>query len=186
MGHMPSSLQAQVGQSGEILRSTRTKFPKELELRLGNRYVVDGRVTGFHQAVVVAGVKLPILITVRAVPLSRCRRLVFVTKSHGNTIVRIGPQLLDETILGLVLPLLGQKSAYGLPAGDELIAVAPHRVDRISEFHPIGIATIPSVFGEMDFARGRVSGKRWSQDDGRRRSHDDWFTRRTGGVAGSC
>ena len=65
-----------------------------LALRVLNRQIINGCKSKSHQAVVI---KLPILIAVRAKPVSRVV-MPFIGKAHGDTIFVVSPKLFDQAV----------------------------------------------------------------------------------------
>jgi hypothetical protein len=74
-------------------------------LRLVDREISNGRKAKSHQIIIV---ELPILIAVRAKPVSRIV-MRFVSKAHGNAIFVVSPKLLNQSIIEFFRPLAGQK-----------------------------------------------------------------------------
>ena len=71
----------------------------------------------------------------------------FVGEAHGNAIVVKGPNLLDEPVVELAVPLARQERLDGLAALEKLRAVPPAAIGCVGERDASGIARIPSVFG---------------------------------------
>jgi hypothetical protein len=85
---------------------TAPKRPMIRALRLVDREISNGCKAKSHQIIIV---ELPILIAVRAKPVSRIV-MRFVSKAHGNAIFVVSPKLLDQSKIELFRPLAGQKS----------------------------------------------------------------------------
>src|SRR4051812_21110740 len=102
-------------------------------LRLLNRKIVDTRMTGLHQPVLV---ELPVLIPIAAPPLPR-RIVTLIRKPHGNPRAVEHPQLLDQPVLQLTLPLPCQECNNRLAPIHKLRPVPPSTVDRVGERYPL-------------------------------------------------
>ena len=84
--------------------------PAVLSVALGDRQVVDARDAPAHVAL---RIELPVLVAVRAEPVSRIV-MPFVRKAHGDAVVVKRPQLLDEPVVELLAPLADQELLDGL------------------------------------------------------------------------
>src|SRR5271169_4476185 len=130
-----------------IRRTGRGSTPKELTLVFADRHVVDAGVPLSHQAMLA---EQPVLVTVSPIP---CAFAVapFVSEAHSDAIVGKGPKLLDESILGFLLPFAGQEFDDRRSALDELAPISPLAVDRIGRGHSRRIAGVPGVFRLTNF-----------------------------------
>src|SRR3954463_1400618 len=104
-----------------------------------DRLVVDAGKAHPHQAV---GTELPVLVAVRAVPVAGVVAPL-VGKAHGQSVLVAGPQLLDETVIQLLVPLAGEELDDLWPPLRELGPIAPAAVDRVSHCHPLRVAAVP-------------------------------------------
>ncbi len=135
--------------------------PEELALRLVDRDVVDRSVAVGHQTILV---ELPVLVAVRAEPPS-AGVVVLVREAHGDDVVRVRPDLLDEAVVELSLPLVGEERHDRGAALHECRAVAPPAVLAVGEGDPLGIAGVPRVLGGSGLDGGGLGGERgerWS------------------------
>src|SRR5262245_60636747 len=107
------------------------------------RQIVDAGDAQAHQAVLV---ELPVLVAIAAEPVAAVV-VPLISEAHGNAILAEGPDLLDQPIVELALPLAHQERLDGLAALKHLGAIAPAAVDRVGERDARGIACIPRVFG---------------------------------------
>src|SRR5271156_4942378 len=130
--------------------------PEILAVGFDNRQVVDAGDAPAHQAVLV---ELPELVAIGAEPLAAVV-MPFVGEAHRHAVVAKPPQLLDEPVVEFLVPFAGQERANGLPALDELDAIAPFAAYRISQRHPRRIAAIPGILGQTDFLHRRFRRER--------------------------
>src|SRR3954447_21953356 len=133
--------------------------PVEEALVLGDAQVVDAGVPAPHQPVVV---EFPVLVAVGAVPVPRVV-MALVGEAHGDAVALDGPQLLDQAVVQLALPLAGQEGHDLVPAVDELRPVAPLGVDGVGARDLLGIAGIPRVLGHAHLLDGGLvrEGREW-------------------------
>ena len=80
----------QVRQAGKVIRS-RTITPGELAILLADGHIIDAGFSAAHQAVVR---ELPVLIAMGTEILASFI-VPFILKTHGNSVVGIGPNFLD-------------------------------------------------------------------------------------------
>src|SRR6476661_8153566 len=133
-----------------------TEEPVIFALAVFDRQVVDAGDPPSHQALFV---ELPILVAITTKPVARIV-VPFICKAHGYPVVAKRPDLLDQPILQLANPL-----AYQECLENELGAVAPDAIHRISKRYFGGIARVPGVLGEARFLRGAFGCKgqqRWA------------------------
>ena len=110
----------QIRQPRVIIGATPQR-PMELALAFLDRHVVDAREPALHQAI---RTEFPVLVSIGAEPVAGVV-MPLIGVAHGNTIVGEGPQLLDQPVLKLLVPLAGQELPGFLAAMGELGAVAP-------------------------------------------------------------
>src|SRR5262245_66300887 len=103
-----------------------------------------------HQTVFV---ELPVLVAVRAEPVTRIV-VPFVGEAHGDPILLKRPELLDQSVVELTVPLAPQKGDDLLSADDELGSIAPAALRVVGERHPYGISGVPSILGQSDLLDG--------------------------------
>ncbi|CAG7645456.1 hypothetical protein SBRY_40161 [Actinacidiphila bryophytorum] len=130
--------------------------PVELALRLLDGEFVDGGVAVVHQAV---GVELPVLVAVSTEPVARIVA-VFVGEAHRDAVAVEGPQLLDEPVLQLLVPLAGEEGDDLVTAGGELRAVPPARVHGVGQGDLLRVAGVPAVFRQAGLLYGALPGER--------------------------
>src|SRR5215212_2107701 len=107
--------------------------------------VVDGGIAAAHQTVFV---ELPQLVAVAAPPLSM-NVPALVLEPDRDAVLRKTPEVLLQPIVPLPGPLASQKVPDGLPALEELVAVAPLGVLGVGEGDLVGIAGVPGVLGRL-------------------------------------
>src|SRR5437762_9204249 len=128
----------------------RAEIPVEEAVRLSNRDVVDARLAALRQAVLV---ELPLLVAMGAKP--ACRRIArLVDEADGDAVCGEGPDLLDEAVLELALPLAGEKGLDCRPPFEELRTISPPAVFRVCERDACGVAAVPCILGEPGLLRG--------------------------------
>jgi len=71
------------------------KRPMIFALRFLNWKIIDARESQPHQAIVV---ELPILVAIRAIPISRIV-VPLVGEPHGDAVIRERPQFLDQAVV---------------------------------------------------------------------------------------
>ena len=140
-----SPSQAKFAQTWVIVRPP-TKIPTESAIRLGDWVLVDTRDTPLHQPV---RRELPVFVAVGAKPMAAVV-VRFVREANRDAIAAHGPQLLDEAVVELFVPLPRQELHDGLAAGDELGPIPPGAVDRVGKRDPFRVAAVPGVLGEPD------------------------------------
>src|SRR5262249_14837757 len=84
----------------------------------------------------------------------------FVGETHGDAVVAERPDLLDQAVVELALPLARQECLDGGAALEDFGAVAPAAVGRVGERDASGITRVPGVFGEPRLLRRDLGGER--------------------------
>ena len=123
--------------------------------------VLDGKVVDAgdakpHQAVLV---ELPVFVAVAAVPIVAVI-VPFVGEAHGDAVFAERPELLDQAIVELAVPLALQEGLDLLAPVEKLGAVAPAAVHRVGQHHARGIARVPGVLGHAHLLGGGLGGER--------------------------
>src|SRR5262249_47078877 len=96
-----------------------------------------------------------------AAPPLAARVVALVLEAHGDPVAGERPQALAQRVVELALPLGGEKGDDRLATGDELVAVAPHGVDRVGAGGALRLARVPGVLGGLNLlARGRLVKRR--------------------------
>ena len=115
-----------------------------------DRQVVDAREAPPHEPGLV---ELPILVAVRAKPLTRVV-VPFVGKANRYSIRSEYPELLYQPIVELPDPFASEEGDNLFAALQEFSTVSPARVHRIRECEPGRVARIPSIFGQSNLFYG--------------------------------
>src|ERR1700741_3758350 len=115
-----------------------------------------------HQPV---AVELPVLVAERTKPAPGVV-VPLVGKAHGDAIVLKGPQLLDQSVVELAVPLATEKRHDLLSADDELGPVAPAALHAVGERDTLGVARIPAVLGRAHLLDRCVERERWQWGPG--------------------
>lgn len=141
-----------------LIRATPQR-PVIFARRLVDRQVVDAGNAASHVALIV---ELPVLVPVRTEPLPGVV-MPLIGKSDGNPVSMERPQLLDETVIQLLIAFTGQELHDGVTSGKKLRAVTPDTVRRIRQRHSLRVARVPGVFGHVDFLGCglRVEWRQW-------------------------
>src|SRR5882757_2540616 len=109
-------------------------------------------------------IEFPVLIAVTTEPLPAIV-MPFVGKPDRNAVHGKCPELFDQAVVEFASPLTAEKCLDCLPALDELGAISPAAIRRVSQCHTSRIARIPSVFGHANFLSSAVCAEwrqRWS------------------------
>src|SRR5258708_19876954 len=111
-------------------------------LSFGDRQIVDAGDAQSHQSVLV---EFPVFVPVAAKPMTAVV-VPLVGKTHGNSVLAKGPELLDQAIVELARPLARQKRLNGIAPLQEFGAVAPATVRGIGKRNASRVARVPRVF----------------------------------------
>ena len=103
--------------------------PAEQPIGLADRHVIDACFTTAHQAL---GVELPLLVTMRAIPVPGIV-VPFVLKPHGDAIVRDGPEFLYQTVIELPGPFAPQELDDCRPTLKKFGPIAPPAIFGMGE-----------------------------------------------------
>src|SRR5208283_676883 len=112
-----------------MIIGTAAQRPPVLALGLRDRQIIDARDPHSHQAVLV---EFPIFIAEAAKPMTAVV-MPLIGESHGDSIFRECPQLLDQTVVKLTRPFAREKRLDGVASLEELDAVPPAAVRRIGK-----------------------------------------------------
>src|SRR5215468_12528075 len=104
-----------------MIVGTAAERPVILAFALLNRQVVDAGDAQPHQAVLV---ELPVLVAVAAEPVAAVV-VPLIGEAHGDAVVAVGPELLDQAVVELPIPLARQERLDGLAPLQELGAIPP-------------------------------------------------------------
>lgn len=118
---------------------TDRRCPMEQALALEDWHVIDRGVTLLHEAVFV---EQPILVSVRAKPIAIVV-MIFIAKTNSNSIVSVGPEFLDQSVVLLADPLVLEKVSHLFAALQKTGTVAPNCVDAVRHFNCIRILHVP-------------------------------------------
>src|SRR6185503_14460989 len=133
----------------------RGTFPAEFSLGFGNRQIIDAREPAAHEAI---RVELPVLIPVGAIPAAG-GVVKLILEPHGDAIGGEGPEFLLQTIVELARPFPFEKLDDLGTAIQEFGTVAPLSVLSVGEGDTVGVATVPSVLGRLNFLARRFLGE---------------------------
>src|SRR5690348_14747963 len=114
---------------------TGAERPAIATVRLGDRRVVDAGDPALHEAV---SVEFPVLVAVAAKPVAAVI-VPLVGEPDRDAVSGEGPDLLDQAIVELALPLACEKCHDGRAAFEELGTVPPDAVRRVCKCDPCGV-----------------------------------------------
>ena len=140
LSHGLSKLKTQVGEARMIVWSDALR-PSKFALRFKNWNVVGARLTAIHSAIVA---KLPKLISVGTKPVS-LGIMPLIYKPNRHSIFTKPPQLFDQPIFVLLLPLAGQKFDDCRTSGQEIGPIPPLASRRLGKGYFFGVATVPGI-----------------------------------------
>src|SRR5262249_29870115 len=123
--------------------------PEDSPLALVDRDVVDARLSPAHQPVLV---ELPELVAVAAPP-AAVPVVALVLEADRDPVGLETPEVLPQRIVELALPLLSQECHDLLATGDESVAIAPDRVDRVRARDPLGLTGVPGILCRLHLLR---------------------------------
>src|SRR5262249_38017584 len=112
--------------------------PAILALALLDRHIVDARDAQAHEALLV---ELPVLVAIAAEPVTAVV-VPLVSEAHRDAVVAKGPELLDQPVVELAVPLPPEERLDRLASLQELRAIAPAAVGRVGEGDARGIARV--------------------------------------------
>lgn len=139
-----------------MIVGTTAQRPMELPVRLLDGQVIDAGVATAHEPV---SFEFPVLVAVRPKPVP-CIVMPLVGIPNGDAIALERPQLLDESVVELLVPLALKKGLGLGPVVDELGAVAPLGIQGVCRCNPGGVARVPAVFSQTDLLNGRFACER--------------------------
>src|SRR5262249_7424325 len=102
-----------------------------------------------------------------------------VSEAHRDAVVAKGPELLDQPVVELAVPLPPEERLDRLASLQELRAIAPAAVGRVGEGDARGIARVPGVLGETDLLHGSLGA------EGRKRGTAQGGAWRRSGAGGA-
>src|SRR5262245_10399824 len=138
-----------------IRRPRAGPVPMELALGFLDRKVVDAGKTPAHQTIVI---ELPVLVPIGAEPVAGIV-VKLICKAYGYPIVGERPQLLDQAVVELPVPLACEKGDYGLTAVDELRSVSPVAIDCVGQGDTFRVARVPAILRRSHFLDGGAMGE---------------------------
>jgi hypothetical protein len=106
-----------------------SRRPVKQSVRLFDGQIVDAGVTCLHQACII---EFPVFVAVGTVPLP-IHIMPFVGEAHGDTVVRMRPEFLDQPVVEFLGPFAGEKCDDLLSALQEFATVAPLAVRRVGQ-----------------------------------------------------
>src|SRR4029450_7006481 len=109
-----------------------------------DREIVDAGDAPLHEPV---RIELPVLVAVASEP-EAAVVAPLVREAHRDAVPVERPELLDQAVVELSVPLAREECLDRLATLQELRAVPPATVDRVRERDARGIARVPGVLGE--------------------------------------
>src|SRR5215218_4553058 len=102
-----------------------------------------------------AGRRCKPVVEVTSPPLS-IRIVRLVLEPDSDAVLGEAPEVLFQPVVELASPLAPEEGDDLLAALEELVAVAPLRILRISQRHLLGVAGVPGVLGRFDLLPGSL------------------------------
>src|SRR5689334_21243967 len=128
-----------------VIRTTAER-PMVQAIAFSNRHFIDASVAVSHQAILC---KFPVLVTIGTEPLATVI-VIFVGITHSDAVAGERPELLDEAVFMLLVPLTLEECLGFFAVGGEFDAVPPAGVEGVSECDLGGVAAVPAIFGQAD------------------------------------
>src|SRR5690348_16786996 len=107
------------------------KQPMVFAAVLADGEVIDAGQAATHQATLI---ELPVFVAVGTEPIAAVI-VPLIGESHRDAVVVKSPEFLDQAIIEFAIPFPDQERANGIAAVQELTAVPPTAVGRVSERH---------------------------------------------------
>src|ERR1700730_17194834 len=130
------------------------KRPVIFAFAVFDRKIIDARDAQAHQAMLV---EFPVLVAIAAEPVPAVI-MPFIGKADRDVVRIEGPDLLDQPVLELAIPLFRQKCLDRLASLEEFGAVAATTVGAVGERDARRIARVPGVLGQTRFLGGGFGG----------------------------
>src|SRR5215472_12813389 len=137
-----------------VIVGTATQRPVILAFALLDWQVIDAGDAQVHQPMLI---ELPVLVAIAAEPIAAIV-VPLVGEANRDSVLEECPNLLDQAVVKLAIPLTDQKCFDFRPTLDKLRTIAPATVDRVGERDPGRIARVPCIFGHSRLLRGGFSG----------------------------
>ena len=150
-------LKSEIAQRWVIIR-TATQRPMILSFTLFDWKVIDAGDAQVHRPVLI---ELPILVAIAAKPIATIV-VPFIGEANRDSVLAKRPNLLDQAVVKLAIPLARQKCFDFRSTPDKLRAIAPATVDCVGECDPSRITRVLCVFGHSRLLRGGLRGERGS------------------------
>src|ERR1700677_2112950 len=129
-----------------MLIRTASQRPVKHSILFFDREIIDACVPKLHQA---AGLELPVLVSVRTIPLPRIV-VRFIREANSNPVSVATPELFNKAILKLFGPLPRQKCDGLLSTSDKLRAIAPVTILSVTSRDLLWITRIPLILNCAD------------------------------------
>src|SRR3954468_16271073 len=127
----------------------RSDRPMVLSVRVPDGQVIDAGDANGHETL---GIEFPVLVAVAAEPLTAVV-MPLVREANRDAVLVEGPELLDQPVAQLTLPLAREERFDLVAALQKLAAVSPATVDRVREGNAARISIVPGVLGHARFLR---------------------------------
>ena len=147
-----------------VIVGTAPQRPVIFAFALPDRQVIDAGNAQPHQAMLI---EFPVLVAIAAEPIAAVV-MPFVGEADRDPVLAERPDLLDQAVVKLAIPLARQKCFDFGAALEKLRAIASAAVTRIGKCDTSRIARVPCVFGHSRLLRGSLVGKRgqrWAAHD---------------------
>ena len=87
----------------------------------------------------------------------------FILEPNCDLIVSEGPECFFETVVDFLGPLANEKGSYLFAAGEKLTSVSPFSIFGVSKNAFVWVASVPSVFGHLDFLSSGFGIEGWER-----------------------
>jgi hypothetical protein len=88
--------------------------------------------------------------------------------TDGDAVIGERPQLFDQAVVELLVPLAGQEGFGLFTVLGEISAVAPLSVERVGEGNLFSVTAVPAIFGQANLFDGGFTGegRKWRASRG--------------------
>src|SRR5262252_2812017 len=141
---------------GRMIVGPATQRPVILAFALSDWQVIDACDAQTHQPVLI---ELPVLVAITAKPTATII-VPFVGEANRDSVLTKRPNLLDQAVVELAIPLARKKGFDFCPTLNEFGPIAPATVNRVRDRYPSGFSRVPCIFGHSGLSRGALGGER--------------------------
>jgi len=132
-----------------------TQRPMILAFALFDWQIIDACDAQTHQPVLI---ELPVFVAIAAEPMAAII-VPLVSETNRDSILAERPNLLDQAVMKLAIPLTCEKCLDFCSTLDKLSTIAPATVGRIGKRDLGWIARVPCIFRHSHLLRGALGGE---------------------------